>query len=147
LITAIHRRSRSARLDEFQKRVKCVRVETFFGTPENNKSNQNGTDLIDMLVAFDSSYFIYFFHGFTNVVRRHFPPPLMGIGIGCLACWQFTSSPRPCPRFSSYSFFLGGHARRELAAAAVGVIDGPTADFIYYFLFSHRKINLVIFIY
>lgn len=143
-----------------------------FGTPrklqtkkDERKKWRTGSDWYARRVRFEL-FFLFIFFKFSpivlffslpvpgifsrvhrHVVRRQFPPCSFdgkGKWDALPACWQFTSSPRPCPRFSLFYFiffFLGGHARRERAAAAVGVIDGRTADFSYFFFSHHEKMK------
>jgi hypothetical protein len=75
--------------------------------------------------------------------------PLMvrGNGMPCLACLlavHVLAASLSKVFFYFILFFRGGHARRERAAAAVGVIDGRTADFSS-FSFSHHEKNQIIF--
>jgi hypothetical protein len=84
-----------------------------------------------------------------HVVRRQFPPCSFD-GKGkwdALPCLPAGSSR---PRrvlvqgflyFILFYFFRGGHARRERAAAAVGVIDGRTADFSSFCFPTTKKSN------
>lgn len=65
--------------------------------------------------------------------------------MGCLAlpaCWQFTSSPRPCPRFSLFYFilFFSGWTRTPWTGGGSGWRDRRTdRRFFLFFLFPTTK--------
>ena len=82
-------------------------------------------------VRFEFFFFFFNFLGLNEfVVHRHFPPLFDGKELFpppllhqfCLACWQFTSSPRPCPRFFFFSSYCG-HACRVNRRRASGWRD------------------------